>query len=109
MWQKAHSHTLCAYRATDSFPKAENLWINHSDTAGARLRLPPTSRRASELRHFREIEVPHFHCRDYHVERFLATGTDGDAHGFHVGEHMNEALVGNEGCGLRDGFYQFST
>ena len=32
VWQKAHSLTLCAYRVTDSFPKAETLWINHSDT-----------------------------------------------------------------------------
>src|ERR1700674_5929106 len=49
-----------------------------------------------ELRHFREIKIPHLHRRHDHVERFLAAGADWSSHGFYVRQHLNQALVETE-------------
>src|SRR5512146_1514509 len=46
-----------------------------------------------ELRHFREIEIPDLHGGNNHVERLFSAGALRHAHGFHVGEHVNETFV----------------
>src|SRR5262249_54031818 len=43
--------------------------------------------------YFSEIEVANFHGRDHHVKRFFTAGARGLAHGLHVIERLNQALV----------------
>src|SRR5271154_4963569 len=49
-----------------------------------------------KLRDFGEIKFPHFHRWYHHIERLLAAGAHRSSHGFHMGEHMNQALVETE-------------
>src|SRR5262249_34327819 len=50
----------------------------------------------SELGRFGEIELSDLHGGDDHVHGRLAAGTDGDAHGFDIPQHVNQALVETE-------------
>jgi|GraSoiStandDraft_51_1057287.scaffolds.fasta_scaffold305964_1 four helix bundle protein len=48
---------------------------------------------ALKSRHFREVEIPYFHCRYDHVERFFSAGAYGRTHLLDVGEHFDQALI----------------
>ena len=47
----------------------------------------------SKLGRFREVKIANFHSWDDHIEGLFARGTDGDAHGFHVRKHVEQAFV----------------
>src|SRR5215813_7412863 len=48
---------------------------------------------ALELGHLSEIKSLNFHRRHHHIEGFFSAGADGVAHGFHVAEKLDQALV----------------
>src|ERR1017187_1989620 len=49
-----------------------------------------------ETRDFGEVEIAHFHGGYHHVEGLFAGGAHGRGERFHVGEHLDQALIETE-------------